>query len=272
MQRKAWVIVALILLCAAVAGYFLLLRQAEPPPLAEEFIPAQPAAAPPPAPAPTLAEPAIAHPLASAATGAPLPGLEQSDAAIAEALRAVLGKEWKDILWPDTLIHNLVATVDNLPRQYLPAKVVPLKRVPGAFITSGEGDELSIDTANRERYTAYVGLFEAVDSARLVAVYRQFYPLFQRAYVEIGYPNGYFNDRLVEAIDDLLAAPAPDEPIRLVRPRVLYCYADAPIEALSAGQRIMIRIGSENAVRLKSKLREIRQNVAQDHAAAPSHR
>lgn len=272
MQKKAWVIVALILVCATVAGYFLLHRQAEPPPLAQEIIPPQLAAAPPPAPAPTPVEPAIAYPLASVPTEAPLPELEQSDAAIVKALRAVLGGKWKDILSPDALIHNIVATVDNLPRQYLPAKVVPLKRVPGAFITSGEGDELSIGTANRERYTAYIGLLEAVDSAKLVAVYRQFYPLFQRAYVEIGYPTAYFNDRLVEAIDDLLAAPDLDDPIRLIQPRVLYHYADAQIEALSAGQRIMIRIGSENAARLKSKLREIRQNLVPDQAGAASHR
>lgn len=27
--------------------------------------------------------------------------------------------------------------------------------------------------------------------------YVRLYPLFQKAYVELGYPNGYFNDRLI---------------------------------------------------------------------------
>ena len=263
MKKKAWIVVALVLL--GMAGYLLLHRQAEPLPPPQEFIPPPRAATPAPVPAPIPVEPAIAHPLAEASSAEALPDLEHSDAAIFKALRAILGKKWKDLLLPEALIRNFVATVDNLPRPYLPARVVPLKRVPGAFITSGTGDELSIGTANRERYTLYIGLLESVDSARLVALYRQYYPLFQRAYVELGYPKAYFNDRLVAAIDDLLAAPNIDEPIRLVQPKVLYHYADESIEARSAGQKIMIRMGRENAERLKTKLREIRQQVAQEH-------
>lgn len=270
MRRMAWVIVVLVVL--GVAGYVLLHRQAAPPPESEEFIPPPPVATAPPAPAPAPAEPAIAHPLAGVPTETPLPDLEQSDAVIGKALRAVLGRKWQDLLAPETLIRNIVATVDNLPRQYLPARVVPIKRVAGAFINDGQGDELSIGASNRQRYGAYVRLIEAVDSARLVAVYRQFYPLFQRAYVDIGYPKAYFNDRLIAAIDDLLAAPEPDEPIMLVQPKVLYRYADERIEALSAGQKIMIRIGRENAARIKTKLREIRGQVAQDLADAAAGR
>jgi hypothetical protein len=271
MRRKAWLIVAalIVTMVGALAGYFLLDRQAEPLPLVQEFVAPVPVAKPP-APVPAPAEPAIAHPLASAPSDTPLPELEQSDAVIGKALRAALGRKWQDLLVPDALIRNIVATVDGLPRQYLPASVVPVKRVAGAFVTAGQGDELSIGATNRERYSAYVGLIEAVDSARLVAVYRQFYPLFQRAYADIGYPKAYFNDRLIEAIDDLLAAPAPGEPIGLVQPKVLYRYADEQIEALSAGQKIMIRIGRDNAERLKTKLREIRKNVAQDPAGAAS--
>jgi hypothetical protein len=272
MRRRAWVILALLALCATLAGalaaYFLLNRQAEPP-VAEAVIPpprVQPAPVPPPAPA----EPVIAHPLAEAPAQTPLPELEQSDAVIIKALRAVLGKNWKDLLLPDALIRNIVATVDALPRQYLPARVVPIKRIAGAFITSGEGDDLAIGATNRDRYSATVRLIEAVDSAKLIAVYREFYPLFQRAYVQLGYPKAYFNDRLIEAIDDLLAAPAPAEPIRLVQPKVLYRYADEQLEALSAGQKIMIRVGSDNAGRLQSKLREIRKNLVQDPSATTS--
>lgn len=272
MKRKAWVIVALLALCAtlagALAGYFLLNRQTEPP-VAEEFIP-PPRAEHVPVQPPAPAEPAIAHPLADAPAPTPLRDLEQSDAVIGKALHAVLGKNWKDLLLPDALIRNIVATVDALPRPYLPARVVPIKRAAGAFVTTGQGDELSIGTSNRQRYGAYVRLIESVDSVRLVAVYREFYPLFQRAYVELGYPKAYFNDRLIEAIDDLLAAPAPEEPIGLVQPKILYHYADEQFEALSAGQKIMIRIGSENAARLKTKLRVLRKNLLQDPAGAAS--
>ena len=97
----------------------------------------------------------------------------------------------------------------------------------------------------------------------LVLLYRQdwlrYYPLFQEAYEYLGYPSAYFNDRLIDVIDHLLATPVVDGPIRLVRPHVLYKYADPDLEALSAGRKALIRIGPDNANRVKQKLREIRQ-------------
>ena len=103
---------------------------------------------------------------------------------------------------------------------------------------------------------------EAVEAKRLVAAYAHYYPLFQVAYQELGYPNRYFNDRLVEAIDDLLAAPDVAAP-RLVQPKVLYQFADADLEARSAGQKMMIRMGPGNAARVKAKLRAIRLELTQ---------
>jgi hypothetical protein len=92
-------------------------------------------------------------------------------------------------------------------------------------------------------------------------LYVRFYPLCQQAYVDLGYPNGYFNDRLVEVIDHLLAAPEMTGPIKLTVSHVLYEYADPEIEARSAGQKLLIRMGAENAAQVKAKLREIRREV-----------
>lgn len=88
--------------------------------------------------------------------------------------------------------------------------------------------------------------------------YRRFYPLFQESYVRLGYPDGYFNDRAVEVIDHLLATPEPKDPIRLVRPHVLYEFADAELEALSSGQKLLLRMGSKNAASIKRVLKEFR--------------
>ena len=115
-----------------------------------------------------------------------------------------------------------------------------------------------IGPQNAARYAPYVRILQAIDARKLVAVYSRFYPLFQEAYRQLGYPNGYFNDRLITCIDDLLAAPEPDGPIKLTQPKVLYEYADPDLEARSAGQKIMIRIGLDNERKIKAKLREIR--------------
>ena len=115
----------------------------------------------------------------------------------------------------------------------------------------------------------YVELSKRTDAAQLGKIYASFYPLFQAAYVELGYPNGYFNDRLVEVIDHLLAAPTPDGPVRLTQPHILYKFADPQLEKASAGHKIMLRMGSQNASVVKAKLREIRAVLARGAVSAP---
>jgi hypothetical protein len=102
---------------------------------------------------------------------------------------------------------------------------------------------------------------EQANTQSLVQSYARFYPLFQKAYEDLGYPNGYFNDRLVEVIDHLLAAPDVPAPVALAQPKVLYEFADPALEARSAGQKILMRIGPVGEARVKAKLREIRRAV-----------
>ena len=100
------------------------------------------------------------------------------------------------------------------------------------------------------------------DPEAIAATYRRFYPVLQKTYVEIGYPDGYFNDRVIEVIDHLLLTPNPAEPILLVRPVVLYQFADEELEALSSGQKLLIRMGGENAATIKQVLQKLRALIA----------
>jgi len=118
---------------------------------------------------------------------------------------------------------------------------------------------MSIARDNGHRYASYVEAAEAIDTKRLAGFYVRLYPLFQQAYVELGYPHGYFNDRLISVIDHLLAAPEPKAPIHVSQPRIMVEYADPDLEELSAGQKILVRVGLDNELRLKAKLREIRK-------------
>jgi len=106
-----------------------------------------------------------------------------------------------------------------------------------------------------------VKIAELVNAQKLVEVYVRLYPLFQQAYEELGYPNKYFNDRLLMVLNHLLVAPDLKEPVKLVQPSVFYVYADPDLEARSAGQKILMRMGSKNEAIVKAKLREIKQQV-----------
>lgn len=226
---------------------------------------AEPArAAAPPAPA-QAGEPS--HPLPDseppqAAKARALPALEMSDSLARETLASLFGKEGFAALFrPTDLVRRIVATVDNLPRESAPQRVMPLKSVPGRFAVAGSGEQAVIDAANFSRYSPYVRALAAVDTRALVSAYVHAYPLFQRAYRELGYPRAHFNDRLIAAIDDMLAAPEVAAPIKLARPKVLYEFADPDLESLSAGQKVMLRMGPANARQVKAKLRELRREI-----------
>jgi hypothetical protein len=130
-----------------------------------------------------------------------------------------------------------------------------------------------IGTGNAARYEPFVRLIEEVDLRRLAAAYVQLYPSLQRAYEELGYPKRYFNDRLVDVIDLLLATPEPasaakvhlptlNGPVQPQRPWVLYEFDDPQLEALTAGQKILVRMGLRNERRVKARLAELRGLIA----------
>lgn len=215
------------------------------------------APSPPAAPEP----PRIAFPVPESPARPALPALADSDPLVNETLAATFGREAATrFFYPDGLVRRFVATIDNLPRKTTAIRLMPVKPMPGAFVVTADGDALHVGADNALRYRPYLLVMEAVDAKRLVAAYVQLYPLFQAAYQELGYPTGYFNDRLVQAIDDLLATPNVAAP-RLVQPKVLYQFADADLEERSAGQKIVLRIGTANAARVKDKLKAIRREL-----------
>lgn len=249
----------LVVVVGAAASYLLWKRNASPAPNAASTEPA----ATVPAQAP--AEPAIAHPvekIPTADTGqaqAPLPALDDSDNVARDVIAAIAGDDaLVGLLVPNSIIRHIVATIDNLPRASLAARMSPLRPAPGSFATAGAAHGIAIAEDNARRYAAYVKAAEAVDTQRLVGFYVRLYPLFQQAYVELGYPRGYFNDRLIGVIDHLLAAPEPRSPVYLIQPKVRFEFADPELEALSAGQKILVRVGLDNELRLKAKLRDVR--------------
>jgi len=148
----------------------------------------------------------------------------------------------------------------------------PIKPTPGRFTVEERAGGSVINADNSQRYTPLVLLAESVDAGKAVDLYIRMYPLLQQAYEELGYPKAYFNDRLMAVIDQLLATPGADEPIQVhltevkgsvasLQPWVRYEFVNPAFESLSAGQKIMLRVGSVNERRLKAKLTAIRQQL-----------
>src|SRR6185437_16106170 len=205
------------------------------------------------------------HPISQAkvpasASTAPLPALQDSDGDVLAALSSLPGAQGLgDLLVKQAIIPNIVTTVDALPRQsFGSTRIMPLRTPAGAFAVDQNGVRQTISARNYQRYDAYMRVLESIDSKALVAWYVHDYPLFQQAYRELGYPKAYFNDRLVAAIDNLLAAPEPAQPPIVQRQGAFYVYIDPTLESSSAGQKMLIHAGPRNEAKIKARLREIR--------------
>lgn len=271
------VLAGIVVLAAAAGGLYVWWQPSHPPQTsAPEGAPPESAreAAPPPPQYPVPESPTddaeAAVPEAPEAEPAPpasepsppLPELDESDGLASRAVQEIFTVPEPLALFSlDGLIRRLVVTIDNLPRTKLPARRLAVAAAPGRFQVSSGEDALVIKPENYRRYRPHVSLLESLDIETFSRLYIRYYPLFQAAYVELGYPDAYFNDRLVAVIDHLLATPEVREPIRLIRPHVLYQYADPELEALSAGQKALLRMGPDNAARVKAKLREIRARL-----------
>jgi hypothetical protein len=248
-------VAALIFVLAAGGVYYLKSRNVP--------LPAAPEA--PASTASAAADPAIAHPLPGSpgsGSSTPLPDLANSDSPLRDAVAQLAGVDAvKAYLVPEDVIRRMVVTIDNLPRQKIAVDKRPTTAIGGSFAADGDELHATLNQKNFERYKPLVAVISKLDMQQLSAVYIHFYPLFQQAYQNLGYPNGYFNDRLVEVIDAMLASPEPKGPIQLVRPNVMYTFADPALEARPAGQKLLIRMGPENAQVVKAKLTELRAAI-----------
>ena len=217
----------------------------------------------PPVEAPQAAtEPAVRNPIPETTDAKPLPPLKESDHDVRQSLVDVFGaKAVTQFLVPENIVRHIVVTVDNLPRKKVAIELRPIKPTPGTTATASQGDITTIAAANFERYAPFIKVVQNTDTKTLTSVYFRLYPLFQQSYEDLGYPGQYFNDRLVEVIDDMLKTPDVQGPIEITQPRVFYEYADPKLEGLSAGQKLLLRMGPANEAAMKAKLREFRKAI-----------
>lgn len=246
-------------------GAYYRFRSPQPAPAQTVQAPAQPQQAAPQMPATPPAAPAIEHPIPASggqAASTALPSLDGSDPTMIDALTRLMGQPAVSrLLVPKAIIRHIVVTVDNLPRAKVAADLRPVQPTPGQTIVNQQGGTTLLSARNYARYTPFVDAVHALSMKSLATLYFRLYPLFQQAYQSLGYPSQYFNDRLVAAIDSMLATPQVQGPIPLVQGKVFWQFANPQLEALPAGQKLLLRMGPQNAAVIESQLRKLRQLI-----------
>ena len=232
----------------------------EPRPVPTRITPSTPAAA-----ASVEVEPIVVDvveveaPVAEAAVD--LPRLNGSDSFVAEKISELSsGTSLLGYLVDEQLVRRAVVLVENISRGQYPQTALPYKPIVEEMqVSSDDGRLFTMEAASYTRFDAAVAAFVALDTEQTVGLYRLLSPLLQQAYAEIGFRDAEFEQALIKAIDAVLSAPEIEGPFQLVKPSVMYLYADTRLEELANMNKQLIRLGPENSARLKAKLREFKQ-------------
>lgn len=202
----------------------------------------------------------IAVPINETLTGevVELPSLNNSDGFVLEKLRALQnGAALVRVLTDEQPIRSIVVFVDNINRGQFPQNSLPYKPVGQEMSVRNIDENLFVMEAGaHDRFNQIIDTFVAIDTDQAMILYRTLQPLFQQAYAEIGSRNANFDDALRSAIAAVLRSPNFEGPHQLVKPSVMFLYADANIENMEEMQKQLIRIGPENTEKLKAKLRQ----------------
>ena len=167
-----------------------------------------------------------------------------------------------DFLVSDQIVRKFVALVENISRGEYPQTGVPYQPIGTDMQVRNIDDNLFVmNEVSYDRFNEVVETFTALDTDASYALYRFLSPLFQQAYAEIGFRNQSFDDTLRSAINAVLAAEEVEGPYQLVKPSVMFLHADASIENLQEVHKLLIRMGPENASKIKAKLREFRNRL-----------
>ena len=257
------VIAVLVALAAAAAGWYWMSH----PQMSRvvQTPPAQESAAPPEEGTPTAALPTEVQPPAADEV------VKAQD--VTAALTQLLGRDAVlKFLETTDFPRKFVATLDNLGREHAPVPVWPVQPPAGRFVVAGQGGSQVMAPENSLRYSPFAAFAGSVNAVQAVGLYRRMYPVLDQAWRELGLGNRSLHTRTFEVIDLLLATPEPAQPPRLTltevkgpiassRPWTRYEFADPKLQGLSAGQKMLLRMGPDNRKVLKAKLQELRTEL-----------
>jgi hypothetical protein len=187
-----------------------------------------------------------------------LPTLNNSDTFVFEGLRAMQnGASVLRLLAQDQIVRKFVVFVENISRGEFPQTGLPYRAL-GEEMPVRNIDEnfFVMEDSAHARFDEIVQTFVSLDTDAAVTLYRALSPLFQQAYAEIGFRNVSFDETLRLSINNIVRTTNMEGPYQLVKPSVMYLYADASIENLQEVHKQLLRIGPDNTIILKAKLRE----------------
>ncbi len=186
--------------------------------------------------------------------------LERSDP---QVLLAVADFSPSLVQWliPEEQLRKWVLAVDlaadgKLPKRYRPVDYPMVKFVAETLI-----DDAVLSEKNYPRMNDLLAATLTIDPQLLARYYQNWLPILEQAYSEQGRPDS-FDQRLQQAISQVLAANSLTEQPKLIRPSVLYQFEDPNYENATDIEKLLWRMGPENAEKVQEFLRELRYQIS----------
>ena len=240
-------LVILLVIAAAVAIYFFVLRKPAARPAADK--------------AGQTAPPAVEKTEAGEVPGAlslPTLDLDKSDDLLRGLTQDISShpglSNWMKI---HDIIRKFVAAVDNIANGQSPKAQVDFFAPGRDFRAFKRDGKLVIDPVSYDRYNQVADVFISLDEKASARLYRALLPLFKQAYTELGYPDQDFQDTLTRAVAEVLSTPVVEGRIALERKVSSYAMVDETLEGLSQAQKQLLRMGPENTQVIQTKLRAL---------------
>lgn len=183
--------------------------------------------------------------------------LSNSDPAVKKEVRSLSAKALK-LVANEHVLRKFVRAVNALEDGTLVAQYRPLVEPQTPFLAKKIGeDQWLMDDKNFARYEPYIAAAESLGAEGIVGLYREFSPLLEEAFRELGVDKPSFDTTFKNTLIALLSTPELEQQLILVQPSVMYKYKSKHIEGLSAPRKLMLRIGPENRKRVKRLSREL---------------
>lgn len=253
MSPRLWFVAVAAIVAVIAAAFFFSSPDEAPKPAPVAVAP------PPPEPEP---EPEKQPPPAPKPEPVVLPSLDDSDAFVREqAAKLAPDDALGRVLATDQLVRKFTTVVENLAQGGIARNALAYLAPSKPFTVLRSGDSIRIDPASYHRYDDLAASLAELDPGQAVSMLRLIEPLMDDAYRELGVQDADVDARIRAGIDVLLATPDVTGPVELKQPAVMYDFADPKLQALRPAQKLLIRMGADNAAKVRAKLREIRARL-----------
>lgn len=258
-RRGTWLWVMLVALAIALAGWLFSRSNPSPRVATPVSSPSTTTAA-----APVVSEPAPRPP--SSDPG--LPELENSDDFVRALITELFGSPDLDrwLASGEELLQQGVRALLAISEKRAAGRYLSFLPIEGRFAVTARGGDWIIAPQSYRRYDRVVDAFVGLDARQVARLAERLAPLLSRAMDENAFPGTGFDSALSAAIAHLLATPLPAEELEVVpQDDGSYRFADPRLEALTAPQKQLLRLGPRNGARVRAKLAEIEMALVPTH-------